>query len=240
MSKTLICVNVLDNVNAQVYGSHCNEWFRLGRNTHDEFILFHPNRLSIDNARNQAADLALRLECDYLFFLDDDMILSPNTYQSLKRCDADIAQALTFIRGYPFHCMAFKKGTEPGILEYYDDYHQWIRPNGIFGAEAVGFACVLIKCETLKKINKPYFITSTQSTEDVYFCIKLRNKLRDEVEIVVDTNVPTGHLLHPEIVSQSNVKELREKIKKMMPDEESDKKDRGARYLKECKHQFHE
>lgn len=239
MSKTLVCVNVLDTVNSQVYGSHSQEWFRLGRNTTDDFVLFHPNRLSIDNARNQAADLALRLECDYLFFLDDDMILSPNTYHSLKRCDADVAQALTFIRGYPFHCMAFKRGEEAGTLEYYDDYARWLRPDGTFGAEAVGFACALIKCEVLKKISKPYFITSTHSTEDVYFCLKLRNKLDREVSIVVDTNVPTGHLLHPEMVSQSNVNELKDRIKKMMP-EGDEKKDRGVRYLEQCKHQFQE
>src|SRR6187431_1639112 len=138
--KTLVCTNVLDNVNSLAYGSHMQEWFRMGRNTQDEFILFHPNRFSIDNARNQAANFALQNECDYLYFIDDDMILAPNTYASLKSCDADVAMALSFIRGYPFHVMAFKKDPKNSSgLTYYDDLLEHMKFGGIIECEAIGF-----------------------------------------------------------------------------------------------------
>lgn len=236
MSKTLVCVNVLDNVNSQVYGSHCQEWFRLGRNTSDEFILFHPNRLSIDNARTQAAKLAMQLECDFLYFIDDDMILSPNTYQSLKSASGDIVQALTFIRGYPFHCMAFKKvGT--GVLDYFDDYAKFVNSEGLVEAEAVGFACCLINVNTtLKKIKPPYFVTGIQATEDVYFCCKVKDKLGDSVKIYVDTKRPTGHLLNPEVISAYNHDVLSKFHKPIRePDE-----DRGEEYLNQCKQTLEE
>lgn len=231
MSKTLVCVNVLDNVNSQVYGSHCQEWFRLGRNTSDDFILFHPNRLSIDNARNQAAKFALEMECDYLFFIDDDMILHPNTYRSLKQADGDIVQALTFIRGYPFHVMAFKK-IAPDKLDFFDDYLDHVDAEGLFESEAVGFACVLIKVnETLKKIRPPYFVTGVWSTEDVYFCCKLRDKVGSNIRILVDTKCPTGHLLNPEALSVHNHDVLSKFHKPLSIPEE----DRGKEYLRTCK-----
>ena len=160
-------INILDNVNAEIYASHIQEWFRLGRNTSDEFILFYPNRFSIDNARNQAALHTLRNECDFLYFIDDDIVLSPTTYQSLKKGieieGADIVQALTFIRGYPFHAMMFKRSniiTALGgkNLDYYDDYKEHVDENGYVECDAVGFSCVLIKCDVLKKINPPYFV----------------------------------------------------------------------------------
>lgn len=233
MSKTLVCVNVLDNVSSQVYGSHCQEWFRLGRSTNDEFILFHPNRLSIDSARNQAAAFAMRFSCDYLYFVDDDVILSPNTYTNLKRCDADIAQALTFIRGYPFHCMAFKK-LDNNTIDYYDDYYEHINKDGTVDCEAVGFSCALIKVSILNRINSPYFVTGAQCTEDLYFCIKLRQKLGSDVRIVVDTKVPTSHLLQPEGISVDNL----QKMKRFYQLENNSEDDRGKEYLEKCKAQF--
>ena len=161
------------------------------------------------------------------------MILSPKTYNSLKRCDANIAQALTFIRGYPFHCMAIKKVND-NTLDFFDDYVEHVNVDGIFKAEAVGFACALIKVELLNKIRPPYFVTGTQSTEDVYFCLKLRQKRGDRLKIVVDTKVPTAHLLHPETISKHNLqrmKEFHEPIFKPVFD-------RGQEYLAECKTQM--
>ena len=236
MSRVLVSVNILDNVNAQVYGSHCQEWFRLGRTCpKDDFILFHPNRFSIDNARNQAATYALMYECDYIYFIDDDMILSPNTFISLRNADADIAQALTFIRNYPFNCMAFKK-IEPGKMNYFNDYTEHINDQGLIECEAVGFACVLIKTELLRKIQPPYFVTSSGTTEDVYFCVKVRQKLGSDVRIVVDSKVPTGHLLHPQTISAHNRNEMLEHYAKFDIDGRSE--DRGKEYLEQCKQVF--
>jgi len=243
MSKTLVAVNILDTVKAEIYGSHCQEWFRLGRSSPDDFILFYPNRFSIDNARNQAANFALRNECNYLYFIDDDIILTPKTYQSLQEAlttaDAHIAQALTFIRGYPFNPMMFQKSKTVNAsghyqLDFYTDYETNISQNGLVAADAVGFSCVLIDIEnTIKKINPPYFVTSALTTEDIYFCLKLKDKLGDLVKFVVDTKVPTGHLLSPEAVSVHNITEIQEHYKV-----KSNPKDRGEEYKERCLKQF--
>jgi len=237
MSKVLVAVNVLDTVSSQVYGSHCQEWFRMGRNnTDDQFILFHPNRLSIDNARNQAAIYAQMYECDYIYFVDDDMILTPNTYSSLKACNADIAQALTYIRSYPFNMMAFRN-SENHKLDYFNNWQDFVDYQGNVECEAVGFACVLIKTSLFKKIQPPYFVTGVGVTEDVYFCLKLRQSIEaNYLRIVVDTKVPTSHLLHPEGLNVFN----REKLLAHYAEENKhvNGKDRGEEYLDMAKGQF--
>lgn len=211
MSKVLVCTNVLDSVKSYAYGSHVQEWFRMGRHCkEDEFILFHPERYSIDNARTQAANYAMYLECDYIYFLDDDMTLTPNTFSSLKAADGDVVQALTYIRGYPFDVMAFRGEEKEGKLklEYFNDYKDHIEANGLVTAYAVGFACALLKVKPLLKLPPPFFVTGTGQTEDVYFCCKLKQYF-PESRILVDTKVPTGHLLHNEVVGNHNVEKLR-------------------------------
>jgi len=239
MSKTLVCTNVLDSVKSIVYGSHCQEWFRLGRDTSDEFILFHPERYSIDNARAQAAKYAMLLECDYIWFLDDDMVLAPKTYQSLKDADGDVVMALTFIRGTPFNPMFFKNQSQNERqiqLDYYNDWESGLK-EGVVECYAVGFACTLLKVKRLLEMPPPYFITSSHQTEDIYYCCKLK-QFDPDSKILVDCKVPTGHVLSPEIISIKT----REKLLKYHEEDikltKKEKLDRGSEYFDEIKSVF--
>lgn len=243
MSKTLVCTNVLDSVKSQAYGSHCQEWFRLGRDTKDDFVLFHPERYSIDTARNQAAKYAMLLECDYIWFLDDDMVLSPKTYQSLKGCDGDVVMALTFIRGLPFNPMFFRKDNEyesdPRNLNlvHYNDWVDKICNNGTIHTYAVGFACTLLKVDRLFEMPPPYFITSSLQTEDIYYCCKLKQH-DPGARILVDSKVPTGHLLAPEMISLKTRDKLLEFYKEEIEINKQSKLDRGEEYFEEVKIAF--
>ena len=234
MSRTLVCTNVLDSVKSQPFGSICQEWFRMGRTTKDDFILFHPERFSIDNARTQAAKIAMEAECDYIYFIDDDMVLSPSTYASLKACDADIAMAHTYIRGNPFDVMFFKyediddKNPLRRRLSYFNKWESHVKEDGTIDVDAVGFACALLKVKNLLEIPPPFFVTGVRQTEDVYFCIKLREYFPD-AKIVVDVKVPTGHLLQPEVITIETRNRLLDYFKDA-PKEQSN--DRGEAYRK--------
>lgn len=227
MSKVLVSSNILTNVAQAPYMSHCNMWFRMGRESQDTFIFHAPNRNAIDSSRNQAAQLALNSQCDYLLMYDDDSYLHPKTYESLKAADKDIIMALSYIRGYPYEPMFFKfsgektdndTGIKNSALMYYRDFSSNIDKNGLVECDAVGFHCVLIKCDILKRMSFPYFVTYPgASTEDVYFCMKAKKELKNKVSIFVDTKVPAGHLLTPEIVNYNNVTQLRERTAKEMP-----------------------
>lgn len=234
--KFLIGINVLTSVDSQVYGNHAAWFFHLGKLSVEkgwEFILFTPWRCSIDRMRNQAASIALLNECDYLMFVDDDMILQLDTLEHLVEADKDIVMAHTYIRGYPYNPMAFKGvgnfGDENYELKYYTDIEEHADEKGLVSVDAVGFATVLIKCSLLKRLSKPYFVTTANSTEDVYFCLKAKAEVPN-VSIAVSLKCPTGHLLDKEFVHRDTVKALRNFYEELNGKEENKPIDRGDSY----------
>lgn len=252
MKKTLVCVNVLNSVDNSVFLTHCQEWYKMGKDfAEDSFIFFTPYRMAIDNCRNLATKLAFENECDYLYFIDDDMILAENTYKSLRQSlesrKADAVMAQTFIRGYPFDLMAFKSIQDDGAGAIIglttlkeEDWEGKADKDGLIEVDAFGCACVLIDMNLVKRLQPPYFITQpSQFTEDVYFCLKAKNTLgMSNVHIFVDTKVPTGHLMDKEVLSADNrrKKKLRAEIDFPSLKVETDKAhDRGINYLEQVK-----
>lgn len=227
--STLVCVNALISVTNNVYSSHNQEWFRIAKHfSDDEFINYTPLRTGIDRARNEAARMALVTNCDYLYFVDDDMILSPATYKSLReamdRENADCVMAHTVVRGYPFDQMMFldpdPERDGPKIqLQMLNDWKEKIDENGLIRVDAIGCACVLINVKALRELDSPWFLTTPSCTEDVYFCIKLMQHRgsRRLVKYFVDTKVPTNHILDPEMVNPGNAGVLKKRFEEDHP-----------------------
>lgn len=245
--KIWVGINVLTQIASPVVISLCQQFFRMGKcypNT--KFYFYAPHRVSIDNMRNWSAQQALAQECDYLMFIDDDMVLheSGDTFKSLLEADKDIVMAHSFMRGYPYKPMCFKDPSDSKTkvvkLPTFDDYKSAIDENGLFEVDAVGFTCVLIKCELLKKMDPPYFVTLPNCTEDIYFCLRIKNKLgRENVKIFVDTKVPTGHLLEPEVISESTRQGLVARYELEYPPVKENN-DRGDEYLKQLEESMNE
>jgi hypothetical protein len=241
--KTLIGVNTLTEVDSSVYLSHCQMWYRLGKEyPDDKFIFYTPHRLSIDNMRNGAVNIALSQECDYLMFIDDDMILHPNCFTSLlngmKKYSADVMMALTFIRSYPFKPMFFRSCSDGKLttdLKVYDDYADHVDESGYIRCNAIGCACVLFNVERcFKQMVPPYFLTIPgRLTEDIYFCLKLEqlHDGKDNIHIYVDTNVPTGHLMERDVAHVESVDKLRIRFKEDSPNTERDHGNAYAKYI---------
>lgn len=210
MSRILLAVNTLTSVGSQAYASHLSLIYRLGRDTEDEFILYNGNRCGIDRFRNQAGEFALHYKCDYLMFIDDDVLVSADTYVRLKKSDKDVITPLVYIRGYPFNPMMFVSKDQDGTgivdLVTYNDWEEKVKESGesLLPCAAIGFSCCLIKSELLTKVTKPWFITGVSHTEDVYFCVKARSELKNEVSIYVDTSLHAAHMLDPEFIEYRN------------------------------------
>lgn len=239
--KTLVGVNVLNDVSSFVYASHCKLWKTIQKDyPDDEFMFYTPQRQSIDMMRNNAAKMAIENNCDYLMFIDDDVIVQPNTYKSLREADKDIIMALTYIRGYPFHPMCFREfdivtlddGKIRRNLTMHGEEFWEMEDNGLFKTGAVGFSCVLIKVDVLRALNPPYFVTGPGHTEDVYFCLRVASELEPCPSIYVDTKCPTGHILTPDVVSKDNVEILRI-IHKPLDEPTDSARARKLEYLRE-------
>ena len=236
----MVCVNTLTSVDSSVYLTHNLLWYEMGRDfgsKGENFGCFTPERFSIDNARNTAAKIALEQECDYLFFIDDDMILAPNTYKSLREADKDIVMALTVIRGYPFQPMHFiepfeTRDTNREIMSLVNDndFAKRVDSNGLVEVDAIGCACVLFKTWMFKEMEPPYFVTLPKCTEDVYFCMKAKAQLgREKVKIYVDTKVPTGHLGTKPVYDYANREKFMQ-AHEIIQGKPKERKDRGNGY----------
>lgn len=190
--------------------------FHLGRHTQHEFYLFTPQRVSIDRGRNEAARIAMDTECDYVWFLDDDMVINPLTLDSLIAANKDIVMAHSYIRGYPYRPMCFRwKSLDKDMpeLEHFEkdeDLYVLKDKNKLCDVAAVGFTCTLVKVNLLKKMNPPFFITNPHGggTEDVYFCMRAHAEIGD-ISVAVDLNYPTVHLGDREAITQTTVEHLR-------------------------------
>ena len=248
--KTLILVNVLRNIDSVVYSNHIAFWSftkaMYPKSEGHEFILFTPPRMSIDMARNSAAKEAMRHECDYLMFIDDDILIPPNTFKSLLDAQADISAGLVIIRGYPFHVMAFKHAE--GHLTYFDElpkveviYNENEKIEAIKdpvtredGLAAVGFSCCLIKVSILKKIPPPFFVSGPYNTEDIYFCDKVREFVPD-VNISLVTHIQPGHMLFSEPIEYVTIdlfKEFYETLQPELKNFEKIENSRTTEYIK--------
>jgi GT2 family glycosyltransferase len=250
MSKILLHIQSLTMIDSGPSARNMALAFHYGRHTDHTLLLYTPTRCSIDRGRNEAAKIAMDAECDYLWFLDDDMIIDPSTLDSLLKADRDIVMAHSYIRGYPYRPMCFRyrdRNSEEPVLEYFEhdeDLYALADVNKLCDVAAVGFTCTMIKVALIKKINNPYFITNPHGggTEDVYFCMRCKAEVGDAVSITVDLKCPTTHLGERELINADTVKSLRiyhetvnPEIIKLKQDESKIRRDdRSQEYHEQC------
>lgn len=234
--KVFVGINTLANVDQWVYANHMPFFFDLGRmreQTGDKFILFAPPRMSIDRMRNESARIAMEQECTHLMFIDDDVCIPDNAFRKLISHGKNVVGGLTYIRSYPFDPMIFDFERSKKKLDsfFMRDFKERIDENGLVECNAIGFSCVLISVDLIKKIPPPYFVTGVNHTEDVYFCKKVKDNFPEE-KIFVDPSIETSHKLGTEFVDNTNVQFWREYAEKFKADEITSY-DRGDEYLKE-------
>jgi hypothetical protein len=208
--KILIGINTLTAIGHAPYVNHVQLFFNFGKQiekyfSDTEVYFFAPFRMSIDNMRNEAARLAIKLECDELIFIDDDVLVNPDAIVLLLESDFNVTAGITPIRGYPYHTMLFD--FTPGRKTHFvDDWKE--RANDIGNhhviCDAVGFSCCRINVDLLKKIEEPWFLTGPQFTEDVYFCCKAKQLVPD-VTIGYDARIKTGHMMTQDAISPDDI-----------------------------------
>lgn len=205
--KILIGVNTLTEVNQMVYMNHAILYYRLGRNFKNiDFTLCAPRRMQIDNMRNFCAKAAIEGNFDYLWFIDDDVLVREDALTHLLALKTDVAAGITLIRGYPFHPMLFS--FKPGrATPYLDEYQKVAAKDGSIRKNlgAVGFSCCLIKVSVLEQVEAPWFLTGPGFTEDVFFCQRAAHFKKD-LSIAATLHVQTEHILGSQVISPATRK----------------------------------
>lgn len=175
------------------------------------------NRL-IPYARNEAVEQVLKDEFtnpdeDFIFWLDQDIIVAPGVLTRLLSHNKDIVSGLYFLKEPPHHPLIMKKRdcqiSERGKYSNLSDY-----PDGLIKLEdgSVGFGCVLTKVKIFETMQKPWFEWTKDSGEDIDFCIKAKESGYD---IWYDSEVRCGHQGDRRVVTFDDFKPFRGKPVKL-------------------------
>jgi hypothetical protein len=124
-------------------------------------------------ARNAAAEIAINNEADYLFMVDDDMLLPENILEQLLALDLPIVAPIFFRSGVPFDPLVYDispGGTYPVSMINYPLDQVFEAPGG------VGGGVILIKTEVLKAMDRPhwYYPIDPARGTDLEFCENAR------------------------------------------------------------------
>lgn len=168
-----------------------------------EFAFFVQGRLYTPLAREEAAKHALNGNCDYLLFIDDDMICPHDMFEKMIAHDVDIVGALAFTRNPPHKAVMYScvDGYDPITRQNYFINHYVLNyPKGkLVECDAIGFGCVLIKMDVFKTIPQPWFALCSNSGEDITFCYEAK---KHGFRVFMDTALPVGHLGNPICVTE--------------------------------------
>ena len=193
--------------------------FKLNRPIPTSLLIIE--RQSIDKARNYIVEMALKMNCDYLFFVDDDTVIPRDTLDLLLEDNKDIVCAPVMTRnmkddGKHANCCFEKYDFYIGDGRTVNKYKSINKfPEGdLHQIDACGGACLLIKREVLKSLfnkyngkpfefreeileTKEHGITVRNISEDMTFSERAK---QEGFEIWVDLRVRPVHLGKPKFI----------------------------------------
>ncbi len=151
--------------------------------------------MPFDHARNEACKMVLNHGYQWLFFLDDDVIIPPDSFFRMASKGVDIISGLYIRRNEPILPVALND-TNPKPTFITD-----FRPGDVFEADLVGAGCLLIHRRVLERMKPPWFEwmvdredlpENQRSSEDFAFCRKAKKEYG--FKIYVDSSVQCHHV----------------------------------------------
>lgn len=143
-------------------------------------------------SRNMIIKRALENDCTHIFFMDDDMILPPDTLLKLIEHKKDIVSALYLLRSFPHRPAFFDKAYENGRCKF-----TFLEKGmtGLIKGVNCGLGAVLISTNVFKALEEPYVrlgeIEKDGWCDDVGFFNRCRQAGFD---IYCDLDSPVGHM----------------------------------------------
>jgi GT2 family glycosyltransferase len=102
--------------------------------------------------RNTIIRQALKHECTHVFFMDDDVLLPPDTLLKLLEHDKDIVSGLYLMRNHPHQPIAFAEYDMQGRCSHIDIQGK----TGLVEVVATGLGCLLVKSDVFNKLEEPW------------------------------------------------------------------------------------
>jgi len=186
MKKILIAVPCMDEVSALFAQS-----LAMLKKIEQCAVCFKRSSL-IYASRNALAELAIKEEYDYIFWLDSDMVFAPSTLEQLFRDDKDIVSGIYFKRNPPYTPVMYDMmdGDPANGLRFFDAQSY---TDGLNPVAGIGLGCCLMKTDCLFDIKgkfSDWFSPIGGCGEDLAFCYRAKEC---GYSIYVDTDVKLGH-----------------------------------------------
>jgi glycosyltransferase involved in cell wall biosynthesis len=150
-------------------------------------------------ARNRIIQNALEKNCDYVFFVDADMIFPPDTLLKLFAHNLDFVNCLAFRRIKPHYPCIFKWNDAE------KSYETVQYSKGLLEVEATGMPATLIKTEIFTKMKELwptqpwYYYRDNLFSSDITFC---ENARKLGYKIMIDTDLKIGHLGSETVITE--------------------------------------
>lgn len=143
-------------------------------------------------SRNSIIKSALENDFTHIFFVDDDMIIPPDTLHKLLAHDKDIVSALYLLRSFPHRPAFFDKAYDDGKCKFASLTRD---KEGLVKGVNCGLGAVLMSTNVFKDLEPPYVrlgeIEKDGWCDDVGFFNRCR---RAGYDIWCDLNAPCGHM----------------------------------------------
>jgi hypothetical protein len=116
----------------------------------DTYLYFDSSTILL-NQREKLIDEAIKMEADYVLWLDSDMMFPSNVVLKLLAHNKDIVACNYMKRSLPMKTVAYTD---------LNDWDSWVpmKPQEeLVKVKGIGMGCILMKTEVFKKLEKPYF-----------------------------------------------------------------------------------
>lgn len=218
--QVAVAIPTEGNTKPEAYDNHLVNSMRLGglqerwryekRNPRYEFSWFTAGRMLTQMAREKLISVALEANMDYVVMYDDDMLLPPDMVCRLiedmeAHPEIDILAPLAFMRSAPHYAVMYtvKDGYDPiRKTDYY--INQWVvdyPKDKLVECDAVGMGAVIIKMSMVRKMTPPYFMSTSPTGEDIFFCVNAKKQAN--ARVFMDTRIKLGHLGDPILIDEA-------------------------------------
>lgn len=189
--RILIAVPCMDSVPSQFAQSLAT------LNKVEECVVAFQMGSLIYNSRNYLATAAVKMEADYVLWLDSDMVFSSDVLQRLwkDRDKGDIITGVYYRRVEPYKPVLFSKLSIENDQCQWEDYSDFPEDR-IFEVEGCGFGCVLTPTNVFVDVINRFgnmFSPIGGVGEDLSFCWRAR---QCGYKIVADPSIQLGHVGH--------------------------------------------
>lgn len=206
MSNILIAVPTFENI----YPDTFKAIYDLDKQGHDvtfEFVRGY----DCATARNRIVRIAIDKSTDYVFMVDNDVVIPKNALSYFLEEPKDVTLGFyahrdsdNIYRGRTCVCKLYDENGKlnynyPLESEYKADELKNLKDQGKFKVRihGGGMGCAFIKTEVFDKIQYPWYDwtnykSGAMLSEDLYFC---ENCKKNSIPIYTDTRINCGHML---------------------------------------------